>query len=122
MGLLEKIQKINEDTPSEIEVLQAIVVEESPLKISIIGDPKRQITSELIVVPEHLTDHKISISITDTSVSGSTNTADSHSHDIQSFALASGTLTLKNHLKRGDIVMCVAYNYGQTYLVVDRVR
>ena len=73
------------------------VVSTTPLQVKV--SEKLILTSEVLIVPEHLTDHEITLE----SAPGMTT-----------------TYTVKNALKIGDQVVMIRNRGGQNYLIIDR--
>lgn len=107
--------------PSQAALLIGTVRSASPLRIEIANDSKLVITAAITVVPRHLTNHTVPISISGGTVSGRTGSASDHSHSLSSFSLSGATLTINNALKVGDRVHVLALQNGKKYYVLDRV-
>lgn len=109
------------------------VASASPIKIRI--DQKKLLSDAFLIIPEHLTDHSISMavshstepagarshmhSVTTTTGSGTTDTDSepNHSHvytGTKSFMMLNG-------LKVGEKVILLRMQGGQKYIVLDRV-
>lgn len=86
------------------------VVSTSPLKVKVTS--QFTIPSSLLVVPKHLTNYKVSVTMDWTTVS-----KESHSHDIE----GTKTLTINNALKVGDKVALLRKRGGQSYFILDRI-
>ena len=95
------------------------VVSTSPLKVQITN--QLTIPSSLLVVPEHLTNHQVSVSIdwvTSNESGGSGEGAfASHNHDVY----GTKTMTINNALKVGDKVALLRKHGGQSYFILDRI-
>lgn len=91
----------------------------SPLSVKITN--QFTIPSSLLVVPEHLTNHTVSVSMdwaTGSESGGSGEGAfSSHNHDV------TGTKTMAIHgaLKVGDKVALLRKQGGQSYFILDRI-
>ena len=95
------------------------VVSTSPLKIKVTS--QFTIPSSLLIVPEHLTNHKVSVSIDwDTgSKSGGSGESSfaSHTHTVS----GTKTMTINGALKVGDKVALLRKQGGQSYFILDRI-
>lgn len=81
------------------------VISISPLKIQI--NTKLILEASQIVLSQRVTNHTIP-------TSGSTGSADGHSHGI-------GSLSMNNALQVGNEVIMIRQTGGQEYIVLDRV-
>lgn len=111
-GLLNAIkQAAKEQNASESPATVCIgkVLSISPLSVQI--DQRFTLPAENLIVPQHLTSYSVSVSL-----SGSTGTADGHSH-----SLGAAVMTISNALKVGDKLVLIRQNGGQKYLIIDRV-
>lgn len=86
------------------------VVSTAPLKIQVTN--QLTIPSSLLIVPEHLTDHKVSVSL-----NWNTESAEEHSHVVS----GNKTMTIHNALKTGDKVALLRKQGGQSYFILDRI-
>lgn len=103
------------------------IVSTSPLKIKI--NDNLTLPASVLVVPEHLTDHtvKVSMNWTTSSVSNHTHTYDdgttggngSHNHSLSSNGEKS--ITIHNALRVGDLVCLIRNQGGKTYYIIDRI-
>ena len=62
-------------------VVQGVVKSVSPLTIQVEGDEKLLLNSSHLIVPRHLTDYSVTVSLSGGSVSGSTDSK-SHTHSV----------------------------------------
>lgn len=98
------------------------VISVAPLKIQI--DQKKILTGAFLIIPESLTDHAVSMT-----VSHSTETAGAHSHsgavpgESPHSHNYSGTksFTMLNGLRVAERVILLRIQGGQQYLVLDRM-
>lgn len=107
-------------TAGEMEVLQGVVKSENPLKIQIMNDEKIVIGPNITYVPKHLTDHTVKVSFAkgaDGAVNGSVTGGESLT-DIT----FTGTMTVRNALKKSDLVHLLSFHHGKQYYVLDRVE
>lgn len=84
------------------------------LKIRLKKNSKLTIPKELLVVPEHLTNHSKICDISCSSVSTS-------SESFSNFNAYGASVTFKNSLKIGDRVMLVSFEGGQRFYILDRI-
>ena len=110
------------------------VVDANPLRVQITS--QLTIPSSLLVVPERLTDHKVSVTVdwkSDTSgehshmfdvehvpnevITDSTSIGGKHDHGIS----GTKTITIHNALKVGDKVVLLRKQGGQSYFILDRI-
>ena len=91
----------------------------NPLKVQI--TTQLTIPSSALVVPEHLTNHTVTVGVswrTENTGGGSGESAyASHLHGIT----GQKELTIYNALKKGDKVALLRARGGQTYYILDRV-
>ena len=133
-GLVEVIKQaaINaNDTAQLCDLRYGTVVSNNPLKVQVTN--LFTIPESLLVVPEHLTDHSVDVTINwTTEISGnhvhtfSSNTADGgDSIEIggEHHHLLAGkkTMTIHNALKVGDKVALLRKSGGQSYFILDRI-
>lgn len=118
------VQRIFQNMPSEFHPVIAKVVSTQPLKISINNDSKLSPSENSIILCQALTDYTVEANVEDgnlLSSTGSVNVGDhgSHSHNLSTFKLSGTKITIKNHLKVGDLLFGL-YFKGQ-YILIDRV-
>lgn len=99
--------------------------------------------SDFVVIPQHLTDYKVSVNVsggfsgktsstTHTHSGGQhdghtdgtgehTHSGGSHSHEISSFSMSGSVMTVHNALKVGDKVIVARQNGGQKFVILDRI-
>ena len=117
--VLQSLVTSNEST------LQGVVISDLPLKIQIVNDEKLILGERALIIPNHLTNYKMTIDIS----LGSTGDVDSktksdtsgHIHDLENFALTSVIATINNSLKTGEYVHLLALNKAKKYYILDRV-
>lgn len=106
---------------TEVEFLQGIVKSANPLKIQIVNDEKRIIGQNITIVPRHLTDHSITVTVnwgTGNESGGSGDAAfASHNHSVA----GRKTMTVHGALAAGEKVHIISFNHGKQYYVLDRV-
>lgn len=113
-GLLQEL------TPEAAELLQGVVIQESPLKIQMDNDNKRVVSA---VVPRSLTDYEVEIDVQLAAGEIDSETKDNgtHKHELETFKMTGGVLTVHNHLSKGDRVHVLSIQHGKKYYVLDRV-
>ena len=95
------------------------VVSVKPLKVKI--TELLTLPQSVLIVPKHLTDYKISVTVdwdTGNKSGGSGDSSfSSHNHDIT----GKKTMTIHNALKVGDKVALIRKTGGQSYFILDRI-
>lgn len=128
-GLVEVIKRAAleaVDNSKMCDLRYGTVVNTSPLKVRVANN--FTIPNSLLVVPEHLTDHTLNVTVDfathsdgthkhtydekDTSENGS------HTHIIN----GKTTVTIHNALKVGDKVALLRKQGGQSYFILDKIR
>lgn len=106
-----------------IELMQGTVISASPLKIQITNDEKLILNERIAIVPWHLTDYTTQATFTvgGGALDAQTNLVDGHTHQLETYTLTKGTLTVHNALKVGEKVHVLSLNNGKKYCVLDRV-
>ncbi len=131
----------------DCELLVGTILSVSPIRLQIENDEKLIVGPASVIVPKHLTDYEINMTIqlaggTINSVtegdgnhshsggshgghiSGSgthTHSGDgTHPHHLVTFTLDGGTILLRDGLKIGDRVHVLALNGGKLYYILDR--
>jgi len=141
-GLIQSLQI------KDMDIIQGVVISESPIKIQVIGDEKLILTENIICLPRHLTDYKTTVDImaSGDTIGGESQTALSgghthtggeheghqnnggthihsggeHSHGIDVFNIKGAKMTVHNALKKSDIVFILSFNRGAKYYILDR--
>ena len=109
----------------EIELIKGTVVSENPLKIAT-DDDKLTLNGKIAIVPEHLTDYEVEVSIKPEynwktqkrEGGGGYALFAEHDHDIWI-----DKLKMKVHagLKEGDKVHVLSLSHGKQYFILGRV-
>lgn len=104
------------------EVVQAIVKEESPLRVQVVNDEKLILTEDLLFIPEHLKDYQTEITLlewkTENQSGGSGEASfSSHNHDI----IGKKKIIVHNAMKKNDVIYLLSYAKGKQYFVLGRV-
>lgn len=111
----------------DMELHEGVVVSPDPLQIKLVNNEKMVLDKDILVVPEHLTDHSIEVSL---QVGSDKATLDLDTQALpenytgyfmKNLNLPKGILTLKNHLVKDEKVMLLSYNNGKMYYILDRV-
>ena len=106
--------------PDSCGIIQGTVISASPLQIRAENDDKLIINELLLIVPHHLTNHKVTVDIGNGNVTAQTSSVDGHSHELMQFALQQGIMTVYNGLKVGEKVHLLSLNNGKKYYILDR--
>ena len=99
------------DASKPVQVCFGKVTSSSPLQILV--DQKMTLGSAQLVVPEHLTDYEIEMTVKD----WNTETSSNHTHPIK----GKKKVVMHGALKSGDKVLLVREQGGQKYIVIDRM-
>ena len=83
------------------------VTKEDPIEVTAAGDEKLIISEEILVIPEHLTDHTIETTTTTTNGWG--------------VELGKKKVIVHGKLKKNDEVALLALAHGKHYFVLDRM-
>ena len=137
-GLVEVIKQaaINANDNAQLcDLRYGTVVSTSPLKVQVTN--LFTIPESLLVVPEHLTDHSV-----DMTINWTTATSGNHVHTFSSNTTSSGesvtgstdidgehhhllvgkkTMTIHSALEVGDKVALLRKSGGQSYFILDRI-
>lgn len=103
-GLKQLIQSMQ---TADMEMLEGTVISSDPLEIKVENDEKLTISEDITYIPEHLTTHKVTVTIP-----ASADGDDSHTKV---------EMTVYNALKKGDKVHLLSFSEGKQYYVLDRV-
>lgn len=90
---------IQQMVPKDFALLQGTVISTNPLKIRIENDSKLIISSISTIIPKHLTDHTVQITL----------------NGIRS------TMTVHNSLSVGDMVHLLSAQGGKKYIAIGKV-
>lgn len=121
-GLIELIKRASLDAIDANQMCDlryGTVTSVSPLKVRVTN--QFTIPQSLLIVPEHLTDHDVSVTVswnTDSKSGGSgEDSFASHNHAV------SGKKSMRVHgaLKKGDKVALLRKTGGQSYFILDRI-
>ena len=112
-------------TGGEVQLIKGTVTCASPLSIST-DDDKLTLNANITIVPEHLTDYEIEVSIEE-SYNWKTQKKEGgggyalfaeHDHDI---VIKKQKMKVHGALKEGDKVHILSLDHGKNYYVLDRV-
>lgn len=111
------LEAIQDSQPTDLRY--GTVVGINPLKIQITN--RLTLPSRSVVVPKHLTDHEIEVTVSNsygwkTELDSVTST---HDHDI---SLERKKIMIHGALKVGDVVALLKAAGGQTYYILDKVE
>ena len=98
-SIRETLIKITEEGIFVPDIQEAVVVKANPLTIRLVNEKKITLTSDDLVIPERMTNHKVTIS----------------SGDVER------TVEVKSALKKGEKVNLLQYSDGKLYYILDRV-
>lgn len=111
--------------PAGEELMRGTVISVSPLKIQMVNDEKLILNERTAIIPWHLTDYttKATYTVGQGTLNSVTtpNGEGPHTHQLASYTLSYGTITVHNALKLGEQVHVLALNNGKLYYVLDRV-
>lgn len=129
-------QIIQSMVPDGAGVVEGTVTRAAPLEITLTNDAKMVLSSNSLIVPEHLTDHEITADImmdngTLHALTGAEEEngehehpgmakSGEHEHKLKNFRLTGGKIILFTGLKAGEIVYLLSYNNGKKYYVLGR--
>lgn len=109
------------DNAQMCDLRYGTVVSTSPLKVQVTN--VLTIPTSMLVVPRHLTDYEVNVSLDWTTESRSGGVGEdsfsSHSHSIVS--KKTKVMTIHNALKVGDKVALLRKQGGQSYFILDRI-
>lgn len=100
--------------PDACALVQGTVLSVSPLKIQIANDDKLIIGAAATVIPRHLTNHTVKVTIPDSGGHSQFAGNGIHSH-------TEVTMTVYNGLKAGDVLHLLAVQNGKKFIALDRV-
>ena len=135
-GLIDVMKRASMDAVDNAQMCDlryGTVISTSPLKVQVTN--LLTIPSSALVVPEHLTDHKVPVtidwdteehtyththSISDTYSGGGS--AGDHTHTHQHNISGKKYMTIHSGLKNGDKVALLRKQGGQSYYILGRIR
>lgn len=99
--------------PDQCEIVQGTVVSTAPLEIQIAGDEKLLIHTTSVIIPRHLTDYQVPVSIPESGGHSQYSGSGVHSHDVE--------MTVHNALQVGESVHLLVVQQGKKFFALDRV-
>lgn len=112
-GLIAIMKQAAMDTMDNAQMCDlrfGTVISTSPLKVQVTN--VFTIPESLLIVPEHLTDHVVSVSLNLT-----TSKVSEHTHSVS----GKHSITIHNALKVGDKIALLRKQGGQSYFILDRI-
>lgn len=137
--------------PDGLGIQEGTVIKVNPLNVQLTNDSAMILNQNVLLVPTHLTDYKAEIDIVlgdEGTVESSTKegqglhghgpsgqhsqsegsgehshpaTEGEHIHELDTFSITKGTITVHNSLKKGEKVYLLSLNKGAKYYILDRV-
>lgn len=127
-GLIDVMKRASLDAVENAKMCDlryGTVVSVSPLKVQV--TTQFTIPSSLLIIPQHLTDYSVEVSVDWSTVSvdnhthtmglDSTSANGEHSHGVT----GKKKMTIHNALKIGDKVALLRKQGGQSYFILDRI-
>ena len=100
--------------PDSCSLLQGTVISVSPLKIQIANDAKWVIGAAATIIPKHLTDYTVKVTIPSSGGHSQYTGSGIHSHQEV-------TMTVYNGLKPGDRLHLLAVQNSKKFIALGRV-
>ena len=100
--------------PVGCELVHGTVINVSPLKIQIANDEKLIVGPNSVVVPRHLTEHQVTVTIPESGSHAQYQYSGLHGH-------SNVTMTVHNGLTAGDKLHILAVQNGKKYFLLDMV-
>ncbi len=115
MGAEESLKKLIQDMiPASCALVEGTVISTSPLKIQITKDAKLIIGAASTIIPQHLTNYSVAVTIPASGGHPQYVGDGVHTHKEV-------TMTIYNGLKPGDKLHLLAVQNGKKYYALDRV-
>lgn len=108
-GIKRAAQELNQNEKL-CDLSYGTVISADPIKVQVTN--LLIIPTALLVVPQHLTNYEMEVTI-----DWNTSTEDTHSHDT----VGKKKMTVHNALKVGDKVALLRKQGGQSYFIIDRI-
>lgn len=119
IDIMKRAAKDMYDNEQPTDLRFGTVVSESPLKIQVTN--LFTIPQSMLVVPKHLTDYEVEVTVdwtTENKSGGSGDSAfSSHNHAVK----GKKKIKVHNALKNGDKVALIRKHGGQSFYVLDRI-
>lgn len=104
-------QAIQGMIPETLGITIGVVIEEKPVKIQVVNNPKMILSGGNLIIPKHLTDYTVLMT-----VDHSTEDSNLHSHAYK----GKKEFLVHGSLKKGEEVIMLRLNGGEVYIVLDR--
>lgn len=111
IGIVKRAALDAEDSRQPCDLRFGTVTSVKPLKIQITN--QFILPESLLIVPQHLTDHEVEVTIPNWKTSQS----DGHTHSIE----GKNKMTVHGALKVGNQVALIRKTGGQSYYILDRI-
>lgn len=121
-GLIEIMKRASLDAMDNAQICDlrfGTVVSANPLKIQVTN--QFIIPRALLIVPEHLTDYDVEVTIDWSTSSESGGSGESSFSSHRHTLTGKKTMTVHNALKVGDKVALLRKQGGQSYFILDRI-
>ena len=118
-GAARLLQLFNGDKTQPTTITNATIQSVSPIAVRVDGD-SIDTPAQGIIVAEHLTEHKRTVSYTGGTVSGQVQDTYSGGGELKSLGIVDGELTIKSNLKVGNRVIVAVASDGQIVYVLDK--
>lgn len=119
IDIMKRAAKDMYDNEQPTDLRFGTVVSVSPLKVQVTN--LFTIPQSMLVVPKHLTDYEVEVTVdwtTENKSGGSGDSAfSSHNHDVK----GKKKMKVHNALKNGDKVALIRKHGGQSFYVLDRI-
>lgn len=100
-----------------VGVVQGTVKSLNPLRIQMVNDEKLVIGQNSAIIPQHLTDYTVDVTLDWATENASAGSDSEHHHAIT----GTKSITVHNGLRAGDRVHLLSFNHGKQYFVLGRV-
>ena len=119
IDIIKRAAKDMYDNEQPTDLRFGTVVSDSPLKVQVTN--LFTIPQSMLVVPKHLTDYEVEVTIDWTTENKSGGSGDSsfasHNHGVT----GKKKMTVHNALKNGDKVALIRKHGGQSFYILDRI-
>ena len=119
IDIMKRAAKEMYDNEQPTDLRFGTVVSVSPLKVQVTN--LFTIPQSMLVVPKHLTDYEVEVTVDWTTEDKSGGSGDSsfssHNHDVK----GKKKIKVHNALKNGDKVALIRKHGGQSFYVLDRI-
>lgn len=121
--MIKKLSLESFNSSSPLQFFEGVVHSAPPnIQIKLKDNPKLIIPRKFIRISEHLTRHSRTVNISSSNITSSLSRSGDpeHAHDVNSLSLNGATLNFTDELKKGDKIMVVAIQGGQSFFIIDR--